>query len=63
MKKLLIVILVSLLFVSCSKDGGCLTTCNDGTTSGATGSGACSYHGGVSSWGCGVDVIVRGKNY
>jgi hypothetical protein len=25
-------------------------TCNDGTTSTATGSGACSHHGGVSCW-------------
>ena len=24
--------------------------CNDGTTSSATGSGACSWHGGVSYW-------------
>ena len=24
--------------------------CNDGTTSTATGSGACSHHGGVSCW-------------
>lgn len=24
--------------------------CNDGTTSKATGSGACSHHGGVSCW-------------
>lgn len=26
--------------------------CNDGTTSSATGSGACSGHGGVSNWLC-----------
>jgi len=25
-------------------------TCNDGTTSSATGSGACSHHGGVRCW-------------
>ena len=25
-------------------------TCNDGTSSSATGSGACSHHGGVSCW-------------
>jgi hypothetical protein len=25
-------------------------TCNDGTSSKATGSGACSHHGGVSCW-------------
>jgi hypothetical protein len=25
-------------------------TCKDGTTSKATGSGACSHHGGVSCW-------------
>jgi hypothetical protein len=24
--------------------------CNDGTTSSATGSGACSWHGGVACW-------------
>jgi len=24
--------------------------CNDGTTSGATGRGACSWHGGVREW-------------
>ena len=26
------------------------TLCNDGTQSGATGSGACSHHGGVNCW-------------
>lgn len=26
--------------------------CNDGTTSDATGSGACSHHGGVREWRC-----------
>ena len=29
---------------------GYITLCNDGTTSGATGRGACSWHGGVSEW-------------
>ena len=27
-------------------------TCTDGTSSSATGSGACSHHGGVSTWTC-----------
>ena len=27
-------------------------TCNDGSTSSATGSGACSSHGGVATWTC-----------
>ena len=32
---------------------GCL--CNDGTTSTATGSGACAGHGGVDCWYCNCD--------
>jgi hypothetical protein len=28
----------------------CGAVCNDGTTSSATGGGACSRHGGVSQW-------------
>ena len=35
-----------------SGDSGTRTgaVCNDGTTSSATGSGACSHHGGVKYW-------------
>ena len=58
-----------ILFVSCSKDvelmkrtSICKTICKDGTISSSSGSGACSWHGGVSS-GCGTDVINRMKNY
>lgn len=60
MKKILIgLILIS--FLACEKGGGdCQTDqskrsgarCNDGTSSGATGSGACSTHGGVDYWIC-----------
>ncbi len=34
---------------SCTRVGA---TCKDGSTSTATGSGACSHHGGVASWIC-----------
>lgn len=58
---LILAILIS-IFVSCAKDpvssGDCApehrtgAVCNDGTTSTATGSGACSHHGGVKRWLC-----------
>jgi hypothetical protein len=58
MKKFLL-ILVAIGFFSCSKDD-CQSDpskrsgakCKDGTTTSATGSGACSGHGGVSVWQC-----------
>ena len=34
-------------------------TCRDGTTSSATGSGACSHHGGVASWRYVDDAAAR----
>lgn len=34
---------------TCTRIGA---NCKDGTTSTATGSGACSHHGGVASWIC-----------
>ncbi len=60
---LLIAISVIFIFQTCSKDsnptssGDCPNgrsgaVCNDGTTSSATGSGACSKHGGVNHWLC-----------
>lgn len=63
MKKILLVIATVALMSSCAKDestGSCNAgdpniigaTCSDGTTSSATGSGACSHHGGVSHWNC-----------
>lgn len=36
----------------CPADQRTGAICNDGTTSTATGSGACSSHGGVKSWIC-----------
>ena len=56
MKKILIALFVTLIltFSSCenSTDPGERTgaVCKDGTTSSATGSGACSHHGGVDHW-------------
>ena len=44
----------SILVMTCEKNPTegtrCGAVCNDGTTSDATGSGACSYHGGVDHW-------------
>lgn len=36
----------------CPADQRTGAVCNDGTTSSATGSGACSSHGGVKNWIC-----------
>lgn len=60
-----IYILALFLLLSCSSDNDepepepipqqCIrigAICNDGTTSTATGSGACSHHGGVKNWIC-----------
>jgi hypothetical protein len=78
MKKVLSLMLISTLIMSCQKDelettqtqpnpqpptnttyqcGGAYTTrvgaiCKDGTRSSATGTGACSGHGGVNYWLC-----------
>lgn len=62
MKKLFLVLILFLSFqLSCSENettspsGDCQRTgaiCNDGTRSNATGSGACSHHGGVKEWIC-----------
>lgn len=60
MKKLLFVLAV-LSLTSCTKTStDCSTNaslrkgayCNDGTYTTATGSGACSGHGGVKNWDC-----------
>lgn len=62
MIKLLVLSMILLLFMSCDKSvEGCPTICNDGTTSKSSGSGACSYHGGIRSRGCAVPM--PGKNY
>ncbi|MCB0284698.1 MAG: hypothetical protein KDF60_19100 [Calditrichaeota bacterium] len=53
-------ILSTLLVVGCAKEEACSSgspniigaQCNDGTSSSATGSGACSHHGGVDYWKC-----------
>jgi hypothetical protein len=56
MKRLLyaFLVIVPLLFNSChtiEPEGIRIgAVCKDGTTSSATGSGACSYHGGVDHW-------------
>jgi len=56
------IILSTIFLISCKDDpdsaGDCApenrtgTVCKDGTTSNATGSGACSGHGGVDYWIC-----------
>jgi hypothetical protein len=51
------IFLVFLTVFGCNKAGDPVSSgvrvgaiCNDGTTSTATGSGACSHHGGVKEW-------------
>jgi hypothetical protein len=59
MKKAALRVLFTVVLASAMAFGGSATqgdryrigaVCNDGTTSTATGSGACSHHGGVSCW-------------
>ncbi|MDC1024638.1 hypothetical protein OAR04_01780 [Flavobacteriales bacterium] len=46
-----VVTLILILFLlSCSKGKRTGAICNDGWKSSATGSGACSHHGGVKYW-------------
>ena len=62
MKKLftLLCLFILLLITSCDKEYACSAgdpniigaTCNDNSPSSATGSGACSHHGGVKNWRC-----------
>ncbi len=55
-----LILAVLMVFVSCTKDSDCQNdpgkrsgaVCKDGTSSTATGSGACSGHGGVDHWTC-----------
>ncbi|MBL7877433.1 MAG: hypothetical protein JNL53_17340 [Cyclobacteriaceae bacterium] len=52
-KTILVFVIVSMFGVSCEEP--CVRVgakCKDGTTSTATGSGACSGHGGVKEWIC-----------
>lgn len=63
MKTIILTISVAICLLGCTKDESS-SPCqagspniiganfNDGTTSSATGSGACSSHGGVKSWVC-----------
>ncbi len=62
-KKLFLILIILLsASLSCTKtdevtnsSGDCVRVgaiCNDGTRSNATGSGACSHHGGVREWIC-----------
>ena len=59
-KLFLITIILLSITLSCSEEstsasGDCErigAVCNDGTRSNATGSGACSHHGGVREWIC-----------
>ena len=47
--KLFILVFIALLFIGCAgKRVGAV--CEDGWRSSATGSGACSHHGGVDYW-------------
>jgi hypothetical protein len=51
MKKIFYGLLVaSFLLVSCNRGQRVGAICNDGWHSSATGSGACSHHGGVDHW-------------
>jgi hypothetical protein len=57
MKKLFLglLLLTSISFTSFNCSDPCErigAICNDGTRSSATGSGACSHHGGVKEWIC-----------
>ena len=63
MRKLILITTIAFaLLIGCAKDETYTcsagdpniigATCNDGTTSSATGSGACSSHGGVATWTC-----------
>lgn len=55
LKRLILIIVISLSLFQCDTttepEGKRIgAVCNDGTTSTATGSGACSSHGGVDHW-------------
>lgn len=59
MKRLLPILLLTIFVtLSCEDEGDCPPSdrigavCKDGTSSTATGSGACSHHGGVDYWKC-----------
>jgi uncharacterized protein YceK len=62
MKNLFIVFVlgITLIISGCAKTGKCEAgdtnivgaKCNDGTSSSATGQGACSHHDGVKYWEC-----------
>lgn len=60
MRKLILIISIAVLSISCAKEESCPSgspnitgaVCNDGTKSSATGSGACSHHDGVDYWVC-----------
>ena len=58
MKKLISILVIVSLSFSCDEGGDCApadrtgAVCKDGSTSTATGSGACSGHGGVDYWIC-----------
>ena len=49
-KMLLIIVILTSCLIACSKGKRIGARCNDGTRSSATGSGACSHHGGVDYW-------------
>ncbi len=51
MKKVILVASISLLVIcGCSRGKRVVAVCEDGWRSSATGSGACSHHGGVDYW-------------
>jgi len=50
MRKLLIAITIGLALLSSCQGKRTGAICNDGSKSSATGSGACSHHGGVDYW-------------
>jgi len=56
MKKIIFVVMLILLSISGCSDPNSSNgnrigaVCKDGTSSSATGSGACSHHGGVARW-------------
>ncbi len=51
MKKAIVIVSISLIILSgCGRGKRVGAVCNDGWRSSATGSGACSHHGGVDYW-------------
>jgi len=69
MKAILILCIIFTTLNSCTKEDinpekikiGAI--CRDGTKTSSTGSGTCSYHGGVKEWIYGIPTPNYGRNY